>query len=173
MVNASLPLIIAGAFMSTVAAFHPSRVSHLNFRSAAATPKTALSRSFQLGRASKPNDNADESRELTLGLVGTAASLIVLASEYKLKTTGEGFPEGPFGVIGLVEGLSYLSIIGFVGWSLFKKATTGSGLPAGPSGLLGAAEGLSFLASVVGLIVLYFQLTDYGFLDWYPFRVDF
>ena len=57
-----------------------------------------------------------------------------------------------------------LVVIGFVGSSLLTKSTTGSGLPAGPGGLLGAAEGLSFLTAVAGLVVLGFQLTDYGFL---------
>ena len=34
----------------------------------------------------------------------------------------------------------------------------------GPNGLLGAAEGMGFLACLIGVVVLGFQLTDYGFL---------
>jgi hypothetical protein len=41
---------------------------------------------------------------------------------------------------------------------------TGKGLPAGPYGALGAAEGMAYLAVLAGIVVLGFQLTDYGFL---------
>lgn len=62
------------------------------------------------------------------------------------------------------EGISYLVVIGFVGSALLSKVTSGKGLPAGPGGLLGAAEGLSFLTAAAGLVVLGFQLADYGYL---------
>ena len=109
---------------------------------------------------------ADESEgELAAyGLLGTSASLVVLYSEFTLKTTGCGLPAGPFGLVGAVEGVSYLAIVGLVGASLTTKVRTGSGLPSGPFGLLGAAEGLSFLAAVAGLAVLGFQLADYGYV---------
>ncbi|EFJ44908.1 hypothetical protein VOLCADRAFT_38658, partial [Volvox carteri f. nagariensis] len=44
------------------------------------------------------------------------------------------------------EGVSYLLVLGIIGWSIYTKATTGSGLPAGPAGLLGAVEGVSYLS---------------------------
>ena len=81
-----------------------------------------------------------------------------------MKTTGCGLPAGPFGLIGAAEGISYLVVIGFVAASILNKVTSGSGLPAGPGGLLGAAEGLSFLTAALGLIVLFFQLTNFGYL---------
>ena len=100
-----------------------------------------------------------------------AASILGLASQpvfwwslYTLKTTGCGLPAGPFGLIGLAEGVSYLVVVGFVASSVLSKVTSGSGLPAGPNGLLGAAEGVSFLSAAAGLAVLGFQLADYGFL---------
>lgn len=37
-------------------------------------------------------------------------------------------------------------------------------LVAGPNGLLGAAEGMGFLAVLAGVIVLGFQIADYGFI---------
>lgn len=40
----------------------------------------------------------------------------------------------------------------------------GSGLPAGPGGILGLAEGLSFLSIFTGLLVLGFQIMDYGYI---------
>jgi hypothetical protein len=66
--------------------------------------------------------------------------------------------------MGAVEGISYLVVSAIAGASLFKKFKTGSGLPAGPGGILGAAEGLSFLAIVAGLVVLGFQIADYGYI---------
>ena len=40
----------------------------------------------------------------------------------------------------------------------------GKGLPAGPGGILGAAEGLSYLALLAGLLVLFAQVTNYGYI---------
>jgi hypothetical protein len=105
-----------------------------------------------------------ESDQGVVGAVGTVASLITLYSEYTLKTTGCGLPAGPAGLLGLAEGLSYLSVVGIGAFSLYTKMKRGHGLPAGPGGLLGAAEGLSFLAIVAGLIVLVFQIVDYNYI---------
>ena len=105
-----------------------------------------------------------ESDQGVLGAAGTVASLITLFSEYTLKTTGCGLPAGPAGLLGLAEGLSYLSVVGIAGFSLFTKLKQGRGLPAGPGGLLGAAEGLSFLSILAGLIVLGFQIVDYNYI---------
>lgn len=98
------------------------------------------------------------------GALGSAASVVVFVSEFTLKTTGCGLPAGPFGLVGAVEGVSYLAIVGIIGASLTKKVRTGTGLPAGPLGLLGLAEGLAYLAAVAGLVVLGFQLADYGYV---------
>mmetsp|Transcript_28463 Transcript_28463/g.81500 ORF Transcript_28463/g.81500 Transcript_28463/m.81500 type:complete len:207 (-) Transcript_28463:86-706(-) len=113
--------------------------------------------------------------ELGLGLAGVAASCLMLWSEYTLKNTGRGLPEGPFGLLGGLEGVSYLVVLGIAAWSTYTKVTTGSGLPAGKFGLLGAAEGLSFLAVAGGLVVLAFQISERGYLDFSPFplRIDF
>ena len=54
--------------------------------------------------------------------------------------------------MGAAEGVSYLVVLGIVGWSAYTKVQTGSGLPAGPSGLLGAAEGFSYLSLLGGII---------------------
>jgi hypothetical protein len=103
---------------------------------------------------------------ITYGAIGAglAAQPVTWWSLYTLKTTGCGLPAGPFGLLGAAEGVSYLVVVGFVSAAIFSKVTRGSGLPAGPGGLLGAAEGLSFLSAAAGLVVLGFQLSDYGFL---------
>ena len=65
-----------------------------------------------------------------------------------------GLPAGPFGLLGALEGVSYLVVLGFVGTSAVRKASTGTGLPPGPGGLLGAAEGLSYLTLGASLLAL-------------------
>jgi hypothetical protein len=104
------------------------------------------------------------SDQLALGIVGTKMGIIVLISEYVLKTSGCGLPAGPYGLIGAAEGISYLGVTVIAAFSLYTKLSTGSGLPAGPKGILGLAEGLSFLAIAVGLGVLGFQWMDYGYI---------
>ncbi|CAJ1949969.1 unnamed protein product [Cylindrotheca closterium] len=110
------------------------------------------------------SETVASSDQLLLGGLGTFASLVNFYSEYTLFTTGCGLPAGPFGLVGLVEGLSYLGMLGIFSYSVVTKIRTGSGLPAGPFGLLGAAEGLSFLAILVGLVVLVSQVTNYGYI---------
>ncbi len=73
---------------------------------------------------------------------------------YTLKTTGKGLPEGPGGVYGALEGVSYLMVLGLIGWSIATKVKTGSGLPSGPGGALGAVEGLSYL-SLLGAVAVF------------------
>ncbi len=73
---------------------------------------------------------------------------------YTLKTTGKGLPEGPGGVYGALEGVSYLVVLGLIGWSIATKVKTGSGLPSGPGGALGAVEGLSYL-SLLGAVAVF------------------
>lgn len=105
-------------------------------------------------------------RALTYGSIaaGGIANPVMWWSLATLKSTGCGLPAGPFGLLGALEGVSYLVVVAFVAASVIKKAQTGSGLPAGPAGLLGAAEGLSYLSVAAGLVVLGFQLVDYGFI---------
>ena len=99
---------------------------------------------------------------LVASTVGIAVQPVVWVSLYDVATTGGGLPPGPFGLVGLLEGLSYLVIVAIVGLSLFSKVTTGSGLPAGHQGRAGLAEGLSFLSVVVGLGVLAYVATQQG-----------
>mmetsp|Transcript_22613 Transcript_22613/g.45788 ORF Transcript_22613/g.45788 Transcript_22613/m.45788 type:complete len:195 (+) Transcript_22613:84-668(+) len=105
-----------------------------------------------------------ESEQTILGVSGFIASLIMLYSESTLFQTGCGLPAGPFGLVGAAEGVSYLGVVGLVGYSLFTKITTGSGLPAGPKGILGAAEGVAYLAILAGILVLVAQVTNYGYI---------
>jgi len=85
--------------------------------------------------------------------LGLLANPIVFYSLFTKVTTGSGLDPGPYGLAGACEGISYLTVLGFVGASIKSKVDTGSGLPAGPSGLLGAAEGLSFLSFLAAILV--------------------
>lgn len=98
----------------------------------------------------------EEPTILTRGAVsaGMVAQPVVWTSLYFVATTGAGLPAGPFGLLGALEGVSYLVMLAFVGVSLYRKVTTGSGLPPGPSDLLGAAESLSYLSLLAGLLTL-------------------
>lgn len=132
-------------------------------------PSNTVARAFAPLKFSDNDDEyfsvgLSESDQGVVGALGTVASLITLYSEYTLKMTGCGLPAGPAGLLGLAEGLSYISVVGIGGFSLFTKIKQGRGLPAGPGGLLGAAEGLSFVAIFVGLVVLAFQILDYNYI---------
>lgn len=65
------------------------------------------------------------------GAVGLAAEAEVARSLAFLSQNGCGLPSGAGGVQGLVEGLSYLAVVGIIGASAVYKLRTGSGLPTG------------------------------------------
>ena len=85
-------------------------------------------------------------------------------SLYTLKNTGCGLPAGPGGIVGAIEGISYLGVAGLLGASAYAKKTTGSGLPAGPYALLGLAEGVAFVLTLAGVYVGIAQIIDYGYI---------
>jgi hypothetical protein len=163
--------ILAAATVSDVHSFAPVvRISGKSVTTAGSTyaPGHSNSRGFYIIQA-QGDDNTEttsmsESDQSLLGVTGTIAALVTLYSESVLKMTGCGLPAGPFGLVGAVEGVSYLGIVGVAAYSLYTKIKTGSGLPAGPSGLLGAAEGLSYLSIIVGLVVLVLQVSNYGYI---------
>jgi hypothetical protein len=79
----------------------------------------------------EPSIGLGQSDQGVLGAIGAVAALIVLFSEYTLKTTGCGLPAGPLGLVGLVEGLSYLSVVGIGSFSLCIKVKTVSSYKTG------------------------------------------
>jgi hypothetical protein len=62
---------------------------------------------------------------------GLVANPVVWCSLVSVKTSGGGLPAGPFGLLGALEGVSYLIVVGFVVASIRQKLRTGTGLPAG------------------------------------------
>ena len=71
--------------------------------------------------------DADNKLYSTVGALGLLSNVVVDYSLYTLKTTGCGLPAGPFGLVGAAEGISYLAVVGLLGWSIFSKIKTGSG----------------------------------------------
>ena len=94
--------------------------------------------------------------------VAAPALAVVGWSEGVLVKSGCGLPPGPGGLLGALEGVSYLVLVAVVGWSVKTKVDTGSGLPAGPFGLLGAVEGFAFLLAAAGVGVAAYSAVANG-----------
>jgi hypothetical protein len=107
----------------------------------------ARSSSLSLVARATPSDETETETEVSTPLLAFAAiaipfELLTFYSEYTVVTTGDGL-QGD--VLGGLEGLGYLAVLGMVALSVKSKVSTGSGLPAGPGGVVGASEGLAFL----------------------------
>lgn len=77
-----------------------------------------------------------------------------------------GLPRGPFGLLGGLEAVSYLTVLTVLGWSAYRRLVRGApGLPPGPLGLLPVAEGLSYAAAIGFLFVISVQILGNG---WVP-----
>ncbi|CAE7650400.1 unnamed protein product [Symbiodinium sp. CCMP2592] len=106
-------------------------------------------------------DTKDAGEGAVFGAAGIGASLIMAWSEWTLKSTGCGLPAGPFGLLGAAEGISYLAVLGLVGYNIFTRSQPG---PRNWSTALEVASGLAVLVTLAGAVVLYFQIQDYGFI---------
>ena len=121
-----------------------------------------------------------------------AAAMVVLRSEFVLKTTGCGLPAGPYGVVGAMEGLSYVVVVltcataiaNYVSSSAAAAAAAAAPAPA-PAVVVDdensssssartsstiasttklIAIALSSTAILLGIIVVIFQVLDYGYI---------
>lgn len=116
------------------------------------------------------NSKEDGNSEPTAGspistdaVLGIAASMVVLYSEYTLKTTGCGLPAGPFGIVGAVEGLSYLGVVGICANAVSQYFSDEGGNRSDTSARR-IATTLGLSAALVGIAVLGFQVIDYGYI---------
>ena len=89
-----------------------------------------------------------------LGSAGVISQPILWISLYFVATTGGGLPEGPFGILGAVEGLAYLSVVGLV----FRRIIN----PKKSSGVLERAENLSIITLGASLLVLASLISKQG-----------
>ena len=74
--------------------------------------------------AEDTSPSLSDSESLPLGVAGLLASAIAIYSESVLFRTGCGLPAGPLGLVGAAEGVSYLGVVGLVGYSLYTKMST-------------------------------------------------
>jgi len=147
----------------------PPRMLHAASAAPSRMQSPALStRSRRLAAAADDGELAPRS-VAAAAAAGLGSNAVMWASLYSVATTGGGLPAGPFGVVGLVEGVSYLLVVGLAGAALYGKVSTGSGLPflseargERPGGLLGAAEGLSCLSVAAGAAVLLLLQANQG-----------
>lgn len=128
------------------------------------TPITSslVLKSSETNQEDDNNFNTDGSIDIG-GILGSFASIVVLYSEFVLKTTGCGLPAGPFGLVGAVEGVSYLGVVATCATAAVDYFSE-DGLEGSekPTRRLATALGLS--AAVVGITVLAFQVLDYGYI---------
>lgn len=91
---------------------------------------------------------------------------LVTSLKSPLLTACCGLPRGPFGLLGGLEAVSYLTILTVLGWSAYRRLVRGApGLPPGPLGLLPVAEGLSYATAIGFLFVISVQILGNG---WVP-----
>jgi hypothetical protein len=104
--------------------------------------------------SSDGNDDSESSPTLTQVALsaGLLAQPIVWISLYFVATTGAGLPTGPLGLLGALEGLSYLLMLAFVGKATYRKAVNGHDENQSETSAL--VERLSYLSLISGLIVL-------------------
>ena len=84
------------------------------------TPRTSDDR-FQSKLFSSNDESSLWSRTVEVSTV--VSQPIVWSSLYFVKTTGAGLPAGPFGILGALEGLSYLVILATLPSSRISRAT--------------------------------------------------
>ena len=121
--------------------------------------------SFAL-KSSQDDDNNEAITAASLSIdavLGITASLVVLYSEYTLKTTGCGLPAGPFGIVGAIEGLSYLGVVGICA-NAVSNYFSGEGDNGSDNGARRLATTLGISAALAGVLVLGFQVMDYGYI---------
>ena len=146
----SATITIARASMQTLRAPRPAASARRAFAVSplrAAIPPRRSTSSVAV-RASSSDDSEVSTPILAVAAAGLPGSLVVLWSSYTLATTGDGLQGN---VLGALEGVSYLAMLGLVGLSLWTKVKTGGGLPAGPGGVVGASEGLNYLALLAAI----------------------
>lgn len=146
--------------------------SSLEIRHCRSSKPGNLSKSFPSGPITESaivlkntqGDNGGEAQSTPTSIdamLGITASLVVLFSEYTLKTTGCGLPAGPFGIVGAVEGLSYLGVVGICANAASKFFSEDE---EGDTGARRIATTLGVSAALVGIAVLALQIADYGYI---------
>lgn len=98
------------------------------------------------------NDNSEPNTYSLVSAVGVGAQPIVWISLVTVATTGAGLPPGPYGLLGALEGVSYLIMLALVGKVVYLNVA-GDGDVAS-SNSTEFAERLAILSLALGLFVL-------------------
>lgn len=96
----------------------------------------------------------------SLDTAGIVSQPIVWASLVSVATTGAGLPSGPFGLVGGIEGLAYLIVVGWFGvaiWNSISGAEDDDYSSTKPW-----AETFSLATVGIGLLVLVKVVVDQG-----------
>ena len=86
-----------------------------------------------------------------ISVAGLVAQPVVWVSLFSVATTRAGLPAGPFGLLGAVEGVSYLVVLGYVASSIARRVTGGANQP---EGIVAFTERLSYVTILAGLFTL-------------------
>lgn len=79
-----------------------------------------------------------------------------------MRTTGGGYPAGPFGLLGLLEGMSYLIVVGFAAAFAWKNLIVDSSDKKDVVSAEDWAERASVISLVLALVVLLSLVVDRG-----------
>lgn len=148
-VLASTRIPTTQAFAPSSTGMHPARIrSSLSPLQTDHTVTTKTRRPTLLQMS--PQKDSDSSLSPLVEATGLIAQPVVWISLYTVGTTGAGLPAGPLGLIGALEGVSYLVMVGLAGSVLFnsKKASL--------------AQNLSVGTITLGLLVLVKLAADQG-----------
>lgn len=135
----STPKIIAARHVHTISNVHKEQYAEL-----LAMYRRQRSRVY-MGESNKDLSDGNSLDDI-VGSVGVVSQPVVWLSLYFVATTGGGLPAGPFGLLGAVEGLAYLSVVGLVIRRMFVRVKA--------CDILETAENLSLLTLGASLLVL-------------------
>ena len=114
-------------------------------------------------KKSEPTSSSSSSTTTTSPIwwaqVGLLAQPIVWISLFCVSTTGGGLPEGPYGLVGALEGLSYLTV---VGWAAAALLGNQQPQPLAAPAEVTLSKRLSLFTIGIGLWVLVQLVTDQG-----------
>jgi hypothetical protein len=165
-------LALPGALL---AAFQPARTYSTNAASTQYSHKSILLvpsscnristkriRCYTSSPLSMNGDNDSDESVSIIGVAGLVAQPFVWVSLYFVATTGAGLPAGPFGLLGGLEGLAYLAVVGLVAASIGRSITGGSSSTGKNPLLLGMSERISWFTLVAALLTLLSLVVDQG-----------
>ena len=115
---------------------------------------------FMSNNENDDNDNDNKLNEIA-GISAIACQPVVWISLYYVANTGAGLPAGPFGIIGAVEGISYLVVLAFATKKLFFSNSSQDDDTNSPQ-VVAAAEILSLATLILSLLILANLVTAQG-----------